>query len=140
MAITDEHIAAARKAGKGAAPRIAHASYKRGSGKLAVEYDNGVTIAVPVGLLQEFALLESPPCAADLSAIEIWGGGYDLHFPRIDTFIHGAALLKGILGSKAWMRELARGMGSAKSHAKAAAARANGLKGGRPRKTPMVAH
>ena len=43
-------------------------------------------------------------------------------------------LLNGILGTKALMSELARRAGSVTSPAKAAAARVNGAKGGRPRK------
>ena len=42
--------------------------------------------------------------------------------------------MNGIFGTKAWMNELARRAGSVTSPAKAAAARANGAKGGRPRK------
>jgi len=45
------------------------------------------------------------------------------------------ALVSGIFGTRAWMtRELARAAGRTKSPAKAAAARSNGAKGGRPRK------
>jgi hypothetical protein len=139
MVISNEAIAAARKVGKAAGPRIVSARYRRTGSKLEIEYENGVMIMVPVALIQEFAMLEAPPGAAGLSNIEIWGGGYDLHFPRLDAFVHGPALLKGILGTEAWMREHARGMGSAKSPAKAAAARADGLKGGRPRKPQTVA-
>jgi hypothetical protein len=44
------------------------------------------------------------------------------------------ALIDGVFGSKAWMRDIGRVGGSAKSEAKATAARENGKKGGRPRK------
>ena len=41
----------------------------------------------------------------------------------------------GVFGTRAWMMsELARRAGQTKSKAKAAAARANGRKGGRPRR------
>jgi len=44
-------------------------------------------------------------------------------------------LLMGVFGTRAWMAsELARRAGQAKSPAKAAAARVNGRKGGRPRR------
>ena len=41
---------------------------------------------------------------------------------------------RALFGTKAWMSELARRGGRITSPAKAAAARANGAKGGRPRK------
>jgi len=45
------------------------------------------------------------------------------------------ALVSGIFGTRAWMtRELARAGGRKTSEAKTVAARANGAKGGRPRK------
>jgi hypothetical protein len=45
------------------------------------------------------------------------------------------ALVSGLFGTRAWMtRELARVAGQSVSPAKAAAARTNGAKGGRPRK------
>lgn len=52
--------------------------------------------------------------------------------------IRSPSLLQGIFGTKAWMRELARGMGAIKSPAKAVASRQNGRKGGRPRKHPAA--
>jgi hypothetical protein len=42
--------------------------------------------------------------------------------------------MSGVFGSRQWMSELARRAGRATSPAKAAAARANGAKGGPPRK------
>lgn len=42
--------------------------------------------------------------------------------------------MNGVFGTRKWMSELARRAGRATSPAKAAAARANGAKGGRPRK------
>jgi len=108
MAVSTEVIVAARKAGKVLGPRIVTARYRRMSGKLDVGYDNGMTLTVPITLIQEFALLETPPSVTDLSKIEIWGGGYDLYFPCLDTFVHGTALLRGILGAPAWILKLAR--------------------------------
>lgn len=134
MALTTETLAAARKAGKALGPKLVSARYRRAGGKLEVTFDNDVALSLPVALIQEFARLDTPPSPADLSAIEIWGGGYDLHFPRIGVFVNGTALLAGMLGTKAWMGMLARNLGSTRSPAKAHAARENGKKGGRPRK------
>jgi hypothetical protein len=45
------------------------------------------------------------------------------------------ALLQGVFGSKNWMaRQLGANGGRSRTDAKVAAARENGLKGGRPRK------
>ena len=134
MALTSESIASARRAGKSLGPRMVSARYRRTTGKLNVEFDNGVALSVPMSLVQELVVLDTPPTTADLSAIEIWGDGYDLYFPRLDVFVHGPALLAGLLGTEGWMSMLARNLGATKSQAKAAAARENGKKGGRPRK------
>ena len=66
-----------------------------------------------------------------LAAVEILGNGYGLHWEALDADISVPGLLAGIFGTKAYMARLA---GQSKSPAKAAAARANGVKGGRPRK------
>lgn len=139
MDISDEAIAAARKASKTLGPRVVSARYLRASEKLEVGYENQVILRVPVGLIQDLASRDTAPSATELSSIEIWGDGYDLHFPRLDAFVHGPALLKGILGTQSWVREHARGLGSSTSAKKAAAARRNGLKGGRPKKQATLA-
>jgi len=45
------------------------------------------------------------------------------------------ALVRGVLGSRQWMAQMGKTGGKSQSEQKAAAARANGKKGGRPRKT-----
>jgi hypothetical protein len=73
---------------------------------------------------------------SQLGAIEISPSGYGIHFPKLDADLYVPALLEGMLGSRRWMaaRMGAQG-GAARTKAKASAARANGLLGGRPRKT-----
>jgi hypothetical protein len=66
-----------------------------------------------------------------LAAVEILGDGYGLHWEALDADISIPGLLAGIFGTRAHMARLA---GRATSSAKAAAARANGARGGRPRK------
>ncbi|WP_323074229.1 DUF2442 domain-containing protein [Mycetohabitans endofungorum] len=137
VTISKEQIGSARKAGAAIGPTVNAARYRRASGKLELEYANGMTLSVPIALIQELQLAGDVR-SADLAAIEIWGAGYDLYFPRLSVFVHTPSLLQGVFGTQAWMRELARGMGLATSRAKAAAARENGKKGGRPRKQPAV--
>jgi len=54
--------------------------------------------------------------------------GYSLDFSL-------AGLMAGLFGTRVWMAEIGRSGGSATSQAKAAAARINEKKGGRPRHT-----
>ncbi len=71
----------------------------------------------------------------NLAAVEVDGLGFNLHWPALDVDLYVPALVAGIFGTRAWMaRELARVAGRKTSAAKAVASRANGAKGGRPRK------
>jgi hypothetical protein len=115
-------------------PVAVAARYSRTHHKLEVSFANGVDIAVPIALIQDLQMLAQAPTPAQLAEVEIWGGGQSIYFPRLDESVWAPGLLRGVYGTKLWMRDLARQMGSVKSPAKAAAARENGRKGGRPRK------
>jgi len=67
-----------------------------------------------------------------LAGVEVLGAGSGLHWEALDVDLSVPALLAGLFGTRAHM---ARRGGQATSPAKAAAARANGAKGGRPRKS-----
>ena len=71
----------------------------------------------------------------DLADVKVLGKGFGLHWEKLDADLSIPSLVVGIFGSKAWMRELARRGGAATSPTKAAAARAIGAKGGRPKKS-----
>ena len=128
--LTDAEIEAAMERGRIAQqtePRAASARYDRKRGRVIVDLTNGCTFAFPPRMAQG---LESAT-DDELAAIEILGAGYGLHWEALDTDLSVPGLLAGLFGTKAYM---ARRAGQAKSPAKAAAARANGAKGGRPRK------
>jgi hypothetical protein len=129
--LTDAGIDAAierGKAARAAEPRAASARYDREAGRIIVELTNGCTFAFPPALAQ--GLETASP--AELAQVEILGAGYGLHWEALDVDYSVPGLLAGIFGAKAY---LARRAGQAKSPAKAAAARENGAKGGRPRKS-----
>ncbi len=64
---------------------------------------------------------------------------FNLHWPDLDVDLPVGGLAAGLFGTHAWMTQaLARVAGQSTSAAKSAAARANGAKGGRPRKPASV--
>ncbi len=129
--VTDAEIDAAVARGKRARllePRARSARYDAASGRVIVELTNGCTFAFPARLAQglEGATDEQ------LAAVEVLGAGYGLHWEELDTDLSIPGLLAGLFGTAAWT---ARHAGRATSPSKAAAARVNGRKGGRPRKS-----
>ena len=72
---------------------------------------------------------------SDLAEIEITPTGLGLHWPKLDADVYVPALMQGVFGTKRWMAaQLGASGGKASTPAKASAARANGSRGGRPRK------
>lgn len=112
-------------------PRAVSARYDRASGKVILDLVNGCTYAFPAHLVQDLQGAGED----DLAHIEVDGLGFNLHWSALDADLYVPALVAGIFGTREWMtKELARRAGQVKSAAKTAAARANGSKGGRPRK------
>jgi len=109
-------------------PRAASARYDAALDRVIVDLTNGCTFSFPPRLAQG---LETAS-AAQLADVEILGAGYGLHWEALDADLSVPGLLAGLFGTRAFM---ARQAGRATSAAKAAAARANGRKGGRPRKS-----
>ena len=110
------------------------ARYDRRAARIVVELSTGVQIAFPSRLAEGLADASS----SDLAEIEISPAGLGLHWPRLDADVYVPALLQGVFGSKRWMAaQLGAAGGQARSGAKAAAARENGRKGGRPRKSAI---
>jgi hypothetical protein len=132
--MTDTEIDKALERGQAARsvePRAATARYDRQVRRVIVELTNGCSFAFPPGLAQG---LES---ASDdkLAGVEVLGSGYGLHWEQLDADLSIPGLLNGVFGTRAFM---ARHAGRTKSPAKAAAARANGARGGRPKKVVPV--
>ncbi len=113
------------------AVRAAEARYDRTTGRVMIDLTNGCTYAFPARLVQDL----SGATDDQLADVEVDGLGFNLHWAALDADLYVPALVSGLFGTREWMtRELARHAGQATSPAKAAAARANGAKGGRPRK------
>lgn len=132
MAITEADLERAeRRMQAKAAARAVSARYNRRAGLVLVALDTGLQIGFPPRMAQ--GLAGASP--AQLSAIEITPSGLGLHWPKLDADLYLPGLLRGVLGSAQWMAAgLGASGGRARSEAKAASARENGRKGGRPRK------
>jgi hypothetical protein len=108
-------------------PRATAARYDKKTSRIIVDLTNGCTFAFPPRMAQGLEAATDE----DLASVEILGAGYGLHWETLDADFTVGGLLAGVFGTKAYM---ARRAGQTTSPAKAAAARANGAKGGRPKK------
>lgn len=130
----DRQFAEAEEAGRSAEdtePRARSARYDPETGRVEIELRNGCLFAFPAEMGE--GLRGASP--ERLAEVEVTPAGYGLHWEALDVDLAVPALLAGVFGSRVWLRELGRAGGSRTSPAKAAAARENGRKGGRPRKS-----
>jgi hypothetical protein len=126
------NFARASRAGRQAAktePRAARASYHAKDNTLRIELTNGAAIAIPVKLIP--ALKGASP--NQVGSVEVLGRGGGLHWEALDVDLSVPGLVSSVFAGPEWMAELGRVGGRRSSAAKAAAARRNGRKGGRPR-------
>jgi hypothetical protein len=133
--LTDLQIDAALERGQlrsRVEPRAASARYDGREKSIVVKLTNGCTFTFPPRLVQGLEEVSD----AELARVEILGAGSGLHWEAADVDISVPGLLAGLFGTAAHMARLA---GRTTSPAKAAAARANGAKGGRPRKAERPA-
>ena len=110
-------------------PRAMSAWYDARDARVVMELSGGYRIGVPVARLKEISSAPSD----DLAAVELLGGGNVLHWESLDADYSVPALILDMIGRPMLAREAARAAGRIKSSRKAAAARKNGRKGGRPR-------
>ena len=131
-------IAAAKRRGQHSMkfePRARAARYDRRTGCVRVDLTNGCSFAFPARKAQGLERASDE----DLARVEILGLGLGLHWEPLDVDLSIPGLLAGLFGTKAFMdRQRAAHAGSATSPAKALAARRNGAKGGRPRKSASL--
>ena len=102
--------------------------------RLQIELVSGSAVAIPVSRVQ--GLADAKP--SQIRAVKIVGGGYGLHWPALDLDLAVPDLIAGCFGTRIWMSALGRRAGQVTSDAKAAAARENGRKGGRPPLTVLL--
>jgi Protein of unknown function (DUF2442) len=134
MAISDEEYEAATRRGaeeQARVPPVEAVSYNGRTRELAIHFASGMRLVMPIAILQD--LHDAPPAA--LREVKLEGAGTVLYWPRLDRSLWLPGLLEGHTGTRRWMAaQLGARGGAAKTEAKAAAARRNGQRGGRPRK------
>lgn len=131
IATTDAEIDAAIAAGQAHAyPAAVGARYHRAGDSVVITFEDGIIVHIPRQLLQ--GLDAATP--TQLAKVTIEGPGTGLVWPALDVAHYIPDLVAGVFGTQRWMAQLGRRGGAKTSSAKAAAARANGAKGGRPRK------
>jgi hypothetical protein len=99
------------------------------SGRVVVEFSNGAAFMMPARALQGLAEATDE----QLADVELLGET-GLHWESLDVDYSISGLMSGIFGSRAFMETQRKG-GQSRSPAKVAASRANGARGGRPKKT-----
>ncbi|MBA3855113.1 MAG: DUF2442 domain-containing protein [Gemmatimonas sp.] len=122
--------AEARAAGR----RAISATYDRPTGRIVMELTNGSVFGFVARRIPAISDLTD----AELACVTVSPGGSGLDWDDLDIQLSVAGIILDSLDPKAARSELARIAGKSRSSAKAAASRANGKKGGRPRKRPAV--
>jgi hypothetical protein len=120
---------AGARADREAGLRATSVRYDARNRRLVLELTNGYALAIPVSTLPD--LVEAT--AAQLAGCELDGSGGVLSIPALDADYSVAGLVLALTA-----REVGRLGGAARSEAKTRAAKANGAKGGRPRKVRQV--
>lgn len=120
------------EARKASFPTVVSVRYDRCISRIVISLSSGLDIAFAPRDAQGFEHAQP----SDLVDAEISPSGLGVHFPKIDTDIYVPALLEGFLGSRRWIAaQNGKTGGSSSTAEKSAAARENGKKGGRPKKT-----
>lgn len=129
--ISDAELAAAKERWqeeRAGCPIPVAVRFDTASARVIVDFSNGASFMFPPRALEglQDATLEQ------LGDVQILGET-GLHWEKLDVDYTISGLMNGIFGGRAFMEAQRRG-GQSRSEAKAAASRANGVKGGRPRK------
>lgn len=134
--LTDAEFETATRRGEESLRTEPHAKavrYDAKSGRLIIDLTNGCVFAIPTDLIQHVRDMPSE----EIAKVRLLGSfGSALEWEDADIHFSVAGLVAGHFGSQKYMdSQWASRAGSVTSPAKAAAARANGAKGGRPRKS-----
>ena len=109
---------------------IVHARYDAARDAFDLEFRSGGVITIPRSAVP--GLDGASPSAVD--AVRVSPAGDALSWPSLDVDVYVTGLVERLFGTRLFARATGQRGGLRRSSAKADAARANGAKGGRPRK------
>jgi hypothetical protein len=128
--VTDHELAEAKRrwaAERAERPVPVAVHLDAASERVIVDFSNGASFMFPARALEGL----QDATVDQLADVELLGET-GLHWESLDADFTISGLMSGIFGTKTFM-EAQRQSGQSRSEAKAAASRANGARGGRPR-------
>jgi hypothetical protein len=114
---------------------VRSARYLASRDVVELRFGGGAAIFIPRASIVEFA----DASAADLKSLVVSPAGDALACRPLDVDIYVPGLIERVFGARLLAAATGQRGGQHRSRAKAAAAKANGAKGGRPRKRPSAA-
>jgi hypothetical protein len=129
--VTDAELAQAKQrweAERAERPIPTSVRFDAPSERVVLDFTNGASFIFPARALQGL----EDATVAELGEVELLGET-GLHWESLDADYTISGLMNGVFGTRSFMEAQRRG-GQSRSPAKAAASRANGAKGGRPKK------
>ena len=128
-----ERYARARARGEARAQHpsaVVEARYERGGDRIDLRFAGGGSMAIPRKAVPGLELATP----ATIESVVISPAGDALSWPALDVDIYVPGLVERVFGTRLFAAATGRRGGRRRSKAKAAASKANGAKGGRPRK------
>jgi hypothetical protein len=134
---TDREIDAALRAARArpAEARLVGVCFDRAADVINVTLSTGTRLSIPRRLLPGLSALDS----REMEDLAVQSPGRSIWSERADTGLRLETLLEAAAGTPLLLSSAARVVAGRTSPAKAAAARENGRKGGRPKKKVRVA-
>ena len=101
----NKEIKLAKKAGKKAylnEPRAVSVKYNKKTGRVIIDLITGVSFMFPASMAEELVDVSK----SDLSDVSVLADGFAIYWEKIDVALSVPDLLKGVFGSRAWMKKL----------------------------------